>query len=215
MNIINEFVSDLAEVSLPDVFNPYRDRCDVFDRSTAPKARRNLLENLLRSAASNGVDSLWIGRDLGYRGGRRTGLALTDEIHVDTHLGRWGLSPVAERVVKGTAQSERTASVIWGMLEQIEANVFLWNVFPFHPHEAGSPFTNRTHSARERALGEEILSRLIEILGPSQVVAIGQDAAKSANRIASNCRTVCVRHPSYGGLKDFQRGVREAFSLAH
>jgi len=29
-----------------------------------------------------GSNTIWMGRDLGYRGGRRTGLALTDEAHL-------------------------------------------------------------------------------------------------------------------------------------
>ena len=37
------------------------------------------------------LDAIWVGRDLGYRGGRRTGLALTDDVYFADHLERWGL----------------------------------------------------------------------------------------------------------------------------
>lgn len=213
MTCLTKFVAHLSALSTPNSFNPYTDRCDVFDYHNAPKERRSIFESVLESACNVGVDSLWVGRDLGYRGGRRTGLALTDEAHVEAHLRRWGLETHSLSAFRGSAQSERTASVVWGMLDQINSNVFLWNVFPLHPYVAGNPFTNRAHSAHERRLGEEVLSELIRIIRPSQIVAIGQDAAKSAIRCAGVRDTIALRHPSYGGLREFQRGVRNAFSL--
>src|SRR3546814_13522005 len=119
------------------------------------------------------VDAVWIGRDLGYRGGQRTGLALTDDIHVDQHAQRWSVR--AERQTVGEAVAERTAAVIWGMLDQIEQPVFLWNVFPLHPHEAGSPLSNCQHNARERQAGEEILNLHLRPLQHRRVLATGNE----------------------------------------
>jgi hypothetical protein len=151
------------------------------------------------------IDSLWIGRDYGYRGGRRTGLALTDDGHVGVHMKRWGLA--GERVTRGAPIGERTATVVWRMLGQISAPIFLWNVFPLHPHEYGDPFTNRSHNVAERSAGEELLSCLIDLLHPRRLVAIGRDAASSAQQLATNQTVVCVRHPSYGGQPEFERQI--------
>src|SRR5471030_1838685 len=76
------FVNALSELKLDNVFNPYADTCPVHDRSDAVSARRRNLRGYLKAAAAIGVDTIWMGRDLGYRGGRRTGLALTDERHL-------------------------------------------------------------------------------------------------------------------------------------
>ncbi len=73
-----EFVSTLKELKFENVFNPYVDRCVVHDLDDAPSRRATALLSLLEAATATEVDALWIGRDLGHRGGRRTGLALTD-----------------------------------------------------------------------------------------------------------------------------------------
>ena len=84
---------------------------------------------MLKAATHRDIDALWIGRDLGYRGGRRTGLALTDDVHLSIHATRWNVA--VERRMTGSMVAERTAAVIWSMLALVAAPVFLWNVFPF------------------------------------------------------------------------------------
>jgi hypothetical protein len=90
-------------------------------------------------------------------------------MHVVTHCARWGVK--AERSTKGPPVKERTAALVWSILEEIELPVFLWNVFPLHLHEPEQPFTNRSHSSRERDAGEELLSELMKLLRPELVIA--------------------------------------------
>ncbi len=216
MSSCTEIVKEISNLNFPNAFNPYRDHCPVFDFSDSPRMRRGLLMSTLEAACALGVDAMWIGRDLGYRGGRRTGLALTDQVHVETHLKRWGLTAGKKALVKGNAQAERTASVVWQMLQEVESTVFMWNVFPLHPHDSQNSFSNRAHTSKERIAGEEILDAMIHLLKPRRLIAIGQDAAKSATRCAASGEheVIAVRHPSYGGLRDFQNGLREAYGLA-
>jgi uracil-DNA glycosylase len=206
-----EFVSSLRDLKFENVFNPYADRCVVHDVSDAPARRAKALLKFLEAAAKTEIDALWIGRDLGHRGGRRTGLALTDDVHLAIHATRWNVS--VERATTGAVVAERTAAVIWSMLALVPAPVFLWNVFPLHPHETGDPFSNRSHKPHERAVGEQLLAELIVMLRPRRLVAIGNDAAKTASRFAGNADVVQVRHPSYGGQRDFVRQVRYLYAL--
>jgi hypothetical protein len=206
-----EFVRRLADIRSGNCFNPYSDICGIYDVKNADKTRRALLENLLKGARQLEVDSIWIGRDLGYRGGRRTGLALTDEVHANSYTSRWGLNAI--RVTVGEPCKERTASIIWDVLGRIEGNIFLWNVFPLHPYEEGNVFSNRSHNSRERRIGEEVLAQLIEMIKPRRLIAVGNDAVSSIGRVAPSIPAVKVRHPSYGGQTEFVRQISNLYGL--
>jgi hypothetical protein len=71
-------------------------------------------------------------------------------------------------------------------------------------------FTNRSHRSKERAAGEDMLSELVSFLRPEIVVALGGDAARSSQRIAPT-NTVRIRHPSYGGQREFLREMSDLY----
>ena len=208
-----QFVEEIRELSLENTFNPYSDQCDRYDRDDAPQLRSRALRSLLKAATERDVESLWIGRDPGHRGGRRTGLAFTDDVHLHEHAERWGLSIL--RATRGPRISELTAAVTWKALSRIASPVFLWNVFPLHPHKPGNPFSNRRHNAHERRIGEEFLAELILLLQPRRLVAIGNDAANSARRLADRQEVIKVRHPSHGGRAKFLAQINKWHRQSH
>jgi len=206
----SSFVKALASLSLENVFNPYSDICTVYDRADASRCRRTNLLTYLKASEQIGVDTIWMGRDLGHRGGRRTGLALTDEVHLPEMARVYsGCSP--RKATKGSIFAERTAAEIWGVLKVIDTPPLLWNVFPLHPYEAANQFTNRRFTARELAVVSELNNSLIKLLKIRRIIAIGQDAAKYAAGFGVEILT--VRHPSYGGVREFRGGMQRIYDI--
>lgn len=210
MNGAESFVARLADVALPNVFNPYRDVCQDHDESDAPSKRRANLTTALSAALDLDVRTVWIARDLGYRGGRRTGLALTDEAHLHEHARLLGGIRL-QRATRGPLVAERTATVIWRMVTRIDEPIFMWNAFPLHPHEADDPMTNRCHTRAERDAAGWVLRDLLTLLRPDRVFTIGGDAKHSLE--ALGVEATAFRHPSYGGQAQFIREVETAYGL--
>lgn len=206
----DELVARLAEVHLPSVFNPYADQCDVHDLPEAAAIRRANLLTALERGQSDGVDAIWFGRDLGYRGGRRTGLALTDELHMLDlrYHPKWR---AAAKATKGVVVRERTAAVIWSMIRRLARPPLLWNAFPLHPHDPDSQLSNRAHSSRERSETAWTIEVLVQRYDRPRLIAIGNDASKALSQLGFDHET--VRHPSYGGQRDFTGSMERLHEL--
>lgn len=204
------FVDALADVKLPNVFNPYSDRCPIFDRSDAPARRRANLRSFIQATVQSDVRTIWIARDLGYRGGRRTGIPLTDEVHL-TKAAELFNSLKFAKATTGPIVAERTAAVVWGVIARIGYPVFLWNVFPLHPHEAGEPLTNRCHTRSERDACKPLLVELLAMLSIQKIIAIGRDAQNGLVDLGVVASP--IRHPSYGGQSEFIRGLCSMYEL--
>lgn len=208
---VSRFMEHLASLRLANVFNPYAERCEKNDRADAVLIRRTNLQTYLRATIENGIDTMWFGRDLGYRGGRRTGVALTDEAHLPMLATLLGSKTIV-RATEGEAMSERTATVIWGMVFEIGQLPFFWNTFPFHPYEPGEPMSNRAHTRQELRQAWDLNLELLDLLQPQKLVAIGNDAHNALTREGLECEY--VRHPSYGGQADFVAGLRRIHGIA-
>lgn len=210
LSTARRFVDIVADLRFENAFNPYSEICPQYDRPDASVIRRENLVRVLEAALFNGVSTIWVARDLGYRGGRRTGLALTDEAHLDAHANLFRTCSL-QRSTNGPVVAERTAKIVWSMLGLIGQPVFLWNVFPLHPHEAGLPMSNRCHTRAERVACRHIMLTLIEMLSPRAVLTIGRDAEAALQDLGIAAH--CVRHPSYGGQNEFIEGVKQHYGL--
>jgi hypothetical protein len=197
-------VAALASLRFGDVFNPYSDTCPEHDLDGAPAIRRCNLLATFRAAVSLGVDELWIALEPGHRGARRTGLAMTDEAHLEAHARRWELDGIG-RATRDGPETEQTAGIVWGALADIKERVLLWNLFPLHCHVAGSPLSNRRHTSGERAASWDLTRAILGMVRPGRIVAIGQEAHEAIGAFDPSCSK--VRHPAYGGKADFLSGV--------
>jgi hypothetical protein len=135
---------------------------------------------------------------------------LTDEVHLD-HAGALLGGIALERATQGPVVAERTAAIVWRVLSQIQQPVMLWNVFPFHPHDAADPMSNRCHTRDEREATWPLLQALIAMLRPRHLIAIGRDAQLALNNIGIPISP--VRHPSYGGQAEFISGMLDFYGV--
>ncbi len=201
---IDAFLVDLCGYGAEKVFNPWTTNCEHVDVKDSFAIRRENLRTVLCACANADEVDVWIGRDLGWRGGRRTGIALVDEYSLDNYAD----SIAVGRLTKATAgpvMRERTATEIHLARLRVSRKVFFWNVFPFHPHETGNSQSNRMHTRREQEVGLVFLTTVLSLVPVGRIVTIGNDATRALNDASID--SVSVRHPSYGGQKDFHQQI--------
>lgn len=202
---VDRFVEEVAALQMKGCFNPYADRYPPFDIEDAPAVRRSNLRHVLAAAAKAGVADIWIGLELGHNGGRRTGLAMTDDTHIEAHGRRFGVADHLRCATRAGPAKEMTASIVWEALGRIERPVFLWNVVPVHPHRPSEPLSNRRHTSNEREACLPHLHALVDLLRPKRLVSVGNDASLALKRCG--CPHVAVRHPAFGGKREFLEQV--------
>lgn len=166
-------------------------------RTNAAERCDRLLAHLDRVS---GGDIVIVGEAPGWKGARQSGVPFT-----------------SAKTVGLQGSSEASATIVHGMLAdlRIADRTLLWNAFPLHPHQAGSPRTNRTPTEPELAAGIESLR--LAVAG-RRVICVGNPARTSVEKLlglqvpgvggasASN-RAVALRHPANGGAPEFRSGI--------
>ena len=200
----SRFVAALAEVRLPDVFNPYSDRCPDHDLPEGPAIRRTNLCLLLDAALAQPIDELWVGLELGRQGGRRTGLPLTDEVQLEALARYWRIDGV-RRATTGLPVRETTATFVWEALRTSRRRVLFWNAFPLQSHQPGSA-NNRNHTRAEAADLRPYLEWVVERSAPSRIVGLGRHAQAALAR--AGVAAEYVRHPARAGGPTFLAQIK-------
>jgi uracil-DNA glycosylase len=135
---------------------------------------------------------------------RWSGIAFTSE----RDLARWG-PPYRVTSDRPNGWSEPSGTIVHRVLEELDAErrVILWNTVPHHPHHPGRPLSNRRPTVGEVAAGAAFAERLIELMQPRLVLAVG--------RIAEGVlgdRAAYIRHPANGGASAFAAGITAALA---
>jgi hypothetical protein len=181
-----------------NVTNPY---CHELQR----KNLRAYFEALIRWPCSG---DLLVGEAPGHAGCARTGIPFTSEdvIQNSQHPFVCGLRP---HLCAAGMQSEPTATIVWDYLLQSTAIPAFWNIYPFHPHKLGNSDSNRTPTAEEARFGLEILNSVVEMFAPKRIFAIGKLPYNTLLKFKHSLLVDYIRHPAYGGKKDFIAGMRK------
>mgnify|MGYP000008762638 CR=1 FL=1 len=205
MSIPESFYSNLAKrKNSLKVYNPYRDSYK--------------LENLKRyfdaMFALAGPRVMLVGEAPGYKGCRLTGIPfssgkLFEEVE---HPFLQSLGPQLT-LDQDSLVAENTASVVWRYLIDQPIVPLFWNSFPFHPHPSRIQKKNRPPSVAEIKEGAFYLNELVEVFQPDIVAGLGRAGTSCAQSVLPE-RDICyIRHPSYGGKRDFVTGMNQILNI--
>jgi hypothetical protein len=104
---------------------------------------------------------------------------------------------------------ENSATQIWSVLSELSFFPALWNILPFHPHEANDRKSNRTPTPREvreySYFVEELLNLFPSINRESGIFAIGRKAEERLKELGKNVSY--IRHPSHGGAGECRKQI--------
>lgn len=209
---IDAFIRDLSRAQLSaDVFNEYAPD----DKNNA--IRRANLRLYMRAMAQRAQRTLLVMEAPGYRGCRLTGIPVTSRKVLLEGLPALGIfgAEAGYRDVNDSGfervYGEQSATIVWGTLAQLQALPFIWNTFPFHPHKAGQPLSNRKPRQVETEQGAAFLLRLLELWRFQHVIAVGNVAYETLGKLGIERHK--LRHPAHGGKNDFVAGLSALLSV--
>jgi Uracil DNA glycosylase superfamily len=193
---VEHLLAELPRLRIGATFNQYAEAGPDDVPGAAAIRLANLRAYLERRA---GADVICLGEAGGYQGMRWSGIAFTSE----RDLLRWG--PPYAVTCAARCWSEPSGTIVHNVLGELgaEHRVILWNTVPMHPHRPSEPLSNRRPTAAEVEAGAPLAMRLIELVQPRTVVAVG--------RIAESVLppgTAYVRHPANAGGPAFREGMR-------
>ncbi len=194
---MDELLADLVRARIGATFNQYAES----GPDDCPGAGAVRIANLRAYLAERSeADVVALGEAAGYQGMRWSGIAFTSE----RDLARWG-EPYRPSCA-ARRWSEPSGTIVHRVLDELgaERRVILWNTVPTHPHRPGEPLSNRRPTVSEVEAGAAFARRLIELVQPAAVVAVGRIAESVLGGGATY-----VRHPANGGGAAFAAGMRE------
>lgn len=200
-----ECLIETLPYGLTGLFNPYRDHCPLDTRANGPKAKLGRLASHL----SCDPEFIACGEAIGYAGGRYSGIAFTSE----RLLGEGAIPRIPALSSRLTERklpfSEPSATIVWKTLYQlgIAERTILWNAVQLHPYKKNTPWSNRTPTQDEVALGEPALRLLIEAFPKAKIVAVGKKS-DGLLRDMGIVPVAAVRHPANGGATLFAAGMK-------
>lgn len=193
---MDHLLAELVRLRIGTTFNQYAE-AGPDDVAGAPAMRVSNLRAYLAERA--GADLVCLGEAAGYQGMRWSGIAFTSERDLERWGGPYRPTCAARR------WSEPSGTIVHRVLGELEAErrVVLWNTVPTHPHAPGKPLSNRRPTPAEISAGAPLAMRLIELVQPRTVVAVGRVAESILP-----AGTTYVRHPANAGGPAFQAGMR-------
>jgi uracil-DNA glycosylase len=202
---IDQLISSIADFHAPKIFNPWSESCRMeLDKQYYLQRRLNLKAHL----SCDNPFCILVGESPGYRGARFTGVPFTSEsLLVDQSIPRVE-HPKGQRITtRKLPWKEPSATIVWEELNkhQIANCVILFNAMPWHPEGKDGALSNRPPKEAEKNACLECLSLFFELFPGLPVLALGNTADESLNRLS--IEHTKIRHPANGGAPLFRAGA--------
>lgn len=202
---------DSLPASMPGLFNPWRQRCEFDTAENSPEQR---LERLARHLDCD-AKLVIVGEAPGYQGCRYSGIGFCSErLLLEGAISR--IPPCPHRLsTRKLPFSEPSATIVWKALYRhgVAEHTILWNALQLHPFREETPWSNRTPSPAEIALGARAIELLRQAYPGASFVAVGRKAelALTATGVPLHA---AIRHPANGGATLFAKGLAKAVEQA-
>lgn len=193
----------LTAYRAPGVFNQYAQVDPTYDQNCADELRRHNLRRYLRTFAN--AEFLLIGEAAGYRGCRFTGIPFTSETQlVGPDRLQWAVGQdLASTSRTDQPWTEQSSTIVWEALGG-RGDVVMWNAFPWHPFGKAGALSNRS-PRRQLHAGQEVLCAFLDLFSHAEPYAVGRVAERALQAVGVRARY--IRHPAYGGKKQFKKGI--------
>lgn len=194
---IQKFIRELKQQPNTDTIgNPYQSRQLAINL-------RYYLEAMLS------IDSpriLLVGEAPGYKGCKLTGIPFSSG-EIFQRFDHPFLQQLNQKIKIKDLSGENTATIVWEYLTNKEITPLFWNSFPFHPHEAHNPLTNRAPNSKEVQQGIGYLQAIAKIYQPNLIAGVGNKGSRCAKLAFPDRNIPTIRHPSFGGKHQFITGM--------
>lgn len=179
--------------------------------SKASILRRHNLKIYLERMEALQPRSLILGEAPGYKGCKLSGVPFSCEalLFQEAPHAVFGEKYGYRCLSSDELEKERSAFMVWEELNKYEEVPLIWNIFPFHPHLAANPYSNRAPRVGEMRMGQAFIRRLIRMYPIERIAAVGKKAYFGLEDMKDlSLSYQYIRHPSYGGKADFVKGIK-------
>ena len=172
--------------------------------------RKNNLKLYLEKMKNLSPKVILIGEAPGFRGCRFTGIPFTSEYLLSNNLffGNSGFETTKEN---DKPKKEKTATIMWEVLDSLNQYPLLWNSFPFHPHNQENPTENREPTTKECKCALDFLNYLFKLF--PNINKIGAVGRKAEGLLKNNRNYEYIPHPSHCKKEHFIETLKGFFEF--
>jgi uracil-DNA glycosylase len=196
---IQKFIRELKQQPNTDTIgNPYQTR----------QLATNLRHYLEAMLEVDDPKILLVGEAPGYKGCKLTGIPFSSG-EIFQRFDHPFLLQLSQQIKIKDLSGENTATIVWEYLTEKGITPLFWNSFPFHPHAADNPLTNRAPNSQEVQQGIRYLQAIAKIYQPEIIAGVGNKGTRCAQLAFPDRHIPAIRHPSFGGKNQFIAGMEQ------